>query len=79
MNQGCCQLQLIPVNYHNARKYSGFAFGLTGTECSAAQVSSFICHINLLDMHKTAHLACQGMLDGHLGSAAIAGCVHIQQ
>jgi hypothetical protein len=33
----------------------------------------------LLDMHKTAHLACQGMLDGHLGSAAIAGCVHIQQ
>jgi hypothetical protein len=63
----------------NACKDSGFAFDLTGGECSAAQVLLLICHIIMSDMDKAANFAQQCMLDQHLSHAAIAGSRHIQQ
>ncbi len=52
---------------------------MTGRKCSAAQVPSFIRPIIMPDMHQSARFARQGMLNGHLGSAAITGSRHIQR
>jgi len=36
-------------------------------------------HIVVPDMHQSARFAQQSMLNGHLGSTAIAGCGHFQR
>jgi hypothetical protein len=78
MNQGYWrQLHFVPVNC--TRKKSGFAFDLTGRKFSATQAPPFIRHIIMPDMHQSARFARQGMLNGHLGSAAITGSRHIQR
>ena len=50
-----------------------------GRMCSAAQVPPFIRQIIMPDMHQSTHFAQQGVLNSHLGSAAITGSRNIQQ
>ena len=79
MKGGCVVTGSNPHPLANARKHSGFGFYSTGGECSAAQVSPFICHIIMPNMYQAASFAQQGMLNGHPSPTAITGGGHIQR